>query len=46
MSKIEDIKTQYLKDSDMISSKQRFGFFSIPPNANTCNTEFEQKKSK
>lgn len=33
MSKIEDLKQEYLKDTDLMASKSRFGFFSILPNA-------------
>ena len=31
MSKIEELKQTYLKDADMLGSKSRFGYFSIPP---------------
>jgi hypothetical protein len=33
MSKIEDLKQEYLKDTDLMASKSRFGFFSILPSA-------------
>lgn len=33
MSKIEELKQTYLKDADLMASKSRFGYFSIPPNA-------------
>lgn len=40
MSKIEEIRENYLKDADMLGSKSRFGFFSIPPCATAGATSF------
>lgn len=46
MSKIEELKQTYLKDADLMASKSRFGFFSIPPNASAGLGNHDQKKSK
>lgn len=45
MSKIEDLKQTYMKDVDIAASKQKFGYFSMPPSAFAGSTTFEQKKS-
>lgn len=45
MSKIEDLKQTYIKDADMMASKPRFGYFSIPPTATAGDNAFEVKKS-
>lgn len=44
MTKIEELAQTYMKDVELASSKQKFGFFSIPPSAFAGNTTFEQKK--
>lgn len=46
MSKIEEIKDKYLNDADLVGSKSRFGFFSIPPSATAGHNSFEDKKGK
>lgn len=33
MSNIEELRATYLKDADLMASKSRFGYFSIPPTA-------------
>ncbi len=43
MTKIEELSQTYMKDVELASSKQKFGFFSIPPSAFAGNTTFEQK---
>jgi hypothetical protein len=45
MTKIEELAQTYMKDVELASSKQKFGFFSIPPSAFAGNTSFEQKNS-
>ena len=45
MSKIEELKQTYLKDADLMASKPRFGYFSIPPNATAGLGCADQKKS-
>lgn len=44
MSKIEELQKTYLKDADQMASKSRFGYFSIPPNANAGMSAPEPKK--
>ena len=44
MTKIEELAQTYMEDVELASSKQKFGFFSIPPSAFAGNTTFEQKK--
>lgn len=46
MQKIEEIKQSYLKDADLMSSKSRFGYFSVLPCATAGANMFEKKKSK
>ena len=43
MSKIEEIRNDYLKDADSHGSKNKFGFFSMPPCATAGHNAFEQK---
>lgn len=45
MPKMEELKSQYLKDVDMMSSKPRFGFFSILPTATAGISTLETKQS-
>lgn len=45
MSKKEELKQTYMKDVELASSKQKFGYFSMPPSAFAGSTTFEQKKS-
>ena len=45
MTKIEELAQTYMKDVELASAKQKFGFFSIPPTAFAVNTSFEQKNS-
>ena len=44
MSKIEELKQTYLKDADLMASKSRFGYFSIPLNANAGLASTSDKK--
>lgn len=43
MSKKEELLQTYMKDVDSTSSKQKFGFFSMPASAFAGSTTFEQK---
>lgn len=46
MSKKEELMKTYMSDIELSSSKQKFGFFSIPASVFAGNMEFEQKKGK
>ena len=43
MSKIEELTQSYMKDIELASSKQKFGFFNIPPSAFSGSATFQQK---
>ena len=44
MANFEEIRTKYMQDVATKTSKQRFGFFSLPPSSRAANTEYFQKK--
>jgi hypothetical protein len=44
MSEIEALRKKYIDDSDKMSKKSRYGFFSLPPSATAGHTAFFQKK--
>lgn len=44
MTKKEELLETYIKDVEQSSSKQKFGYFSMPPSAFAANTSFDQKK--
>lgn len=46
MSKKEELMKTYMSDVELSSSKQKFGFFSVPPSVFAGSMEFEQKKGK
>jgi hypothetical protein len=45
MSKIEELKTTYMKDVELASSKPKFGFFNMPPSVSAGDSTFPQKTS-
>ena len=44
MTNIENLRTKYMQDTEAKSTKQRLGFFSLPPSARAANTEYLEKK--
>lgn len=44
MTNFEEIRTKYMQDVATKTSKQRFGFFSLPPSSRAGNTEYFSKK--
>lgn len=46
MSKIEKLKEKYAEDADMMASKSRFGFFSMPPSHTAAIPDFVGRKRK
>lgn len=45
MSKKEELIKTYINDLEAASSKQKFGFFSIPPSPFAGSISFENKTS-
>lgn len=40
MSKVQELKAEYVADADMMASKSRFGFFTLPPSHTAAHTDF------
>ena len=40
MSKVQGLKAKYVADADMMASKSRFGFFTLPPSHTATHTDF------
>jgi len=45
MSKAEELKAKYVADADMMASKSRFGFFTLPPSHTAAHTDFANNTS-
>lgn len=42
MIKVQEIKEKYVADADMMASKSRFGYFTLPPSHTAAHTDFAQ----
>ena len=40
MSKVQELKAKYVADADLMASKSRFGFFTLPPSHTAAHTDF------
>lgn len=40
MNKVQELKAKYVADADMMASKSRFGFFTLPPSHTAAHTDF------
>jgi hypothetical protein len=45
MSKAQELKAKYVADADMMASKSRFGFFTLPPSHTAGVTDFANNTS-
>lgn len=45
MSKAKELQAKYAADADMMASKSRFGFFTLPPSHTAAHTDFANNTS-
>ncbi len=46
MTKVEKIKEKYVADVELMSSKSRFGYFSLLPSHTAAHTDFKGEPRK
>ena len=44
--KLDDLRKKYEVEADVMGSKQRYGFFSIPPSHTAGKTDFTKTKCR